>query len=134
MMSDIDRPEVEDIAMAIVPELNDADQTDWQCYLINMKPREIEAVLVSSRGYGEKEDEKIKTSQLRHFLGEMAPNSFQKVELIPEDLLGLTNQYWVSFYMDGKMYDKKYLFVPESIQEENLTPVPVIGKKGVLII
>jgi len=134
MMSDIDRPQVEDIAMAIIPELNEADNTDWHCYLINMKPREIEAVLVSSRGYGEKEDEQIKTSQLRHFLGDMDRDSFRKVELIPDDLLGLTNQYWVSFYLDGKMYDKKYLFVPESIQEENLTPVPVIGKKGVLII
>jgi len=31
------------------------------------------------------------------------------------------------------MYDKKYVFVPESITEENFTHVPVLNKKGVMI-
>lgn len=134
MMSDIDPPEVEDIAMAVIPEVNALEKTEWHCYLINMKPQAIEGVLVTSRGYGKKEDESVKTSQLRHFLDVMQPQTYREVELIPEELHGLTNQYWVSFYLDGKMYDKKYLFVPESIHTDNLTTVPVIEKKGVLII
>lgn len=134
MMSDIQPPEVEDIAMAIVPQVNELDHTEWHCYLINLKPETLEGVLVSSRGYGHKDKEKVKTSQLRHFLDVMEPKSYRQVELIPDELLGITNQYWVSFYLDGVMYDKKYLFVPESIQEENLTTVPIIKKKGVLII
>lgn len=134
MISDINPPEVEDIAMAIVPEVNELNQTEWFSYLINLKATPIEGVIVSSRGYGLRDDEKVKTSQLRHFLDVMDANSFRKVELIPDELLGLTNQYWVSFYLDGVMYDKKYLFVPESIQEENLTIVPIVNEKGVLII
>lgn len=134
MMSDINPPEVKDIAMAVVPETNELNVTEWFSYLINLKPVAIEGVLVSSRGYGLKEKEKVQTSQLRHFLDVMQPESFRKVELIPEELHGLTNQYWVSFYVGGVMFDKKYLFVPDSIKEENLTHVPVVNQKGVLII
>lgn len=31
------------------------------------------------------------------------------------------------------MYDKKYVFVPESVKEENFTLVPLINKRGVMI-
>lgn len=134
MMEDIERPEVKDIAMAVIPKANELAEPEWHSFLINMKDEPIEGVLVSSRGYGEKSDAAVKTSELRHFLDVLPPKSYRQVELIPDELLGLTNQYWVSFYIDGVMYDKKYLFMPGSIQEENLTTVPVINQKGVLII
>ncbi len=133
-MSDITPPEVSDIAMAIIPEVTSENETEWHSYLINMKPVAIEGVLVSSSGYGLVEKEKVKTSQLRYFLDVVEAESFRKVELIPDELHGLTNQYWVSFFLDGVMFDKKYLFVPDSIKEENLTQVPLINQKGVLII
>jgi hypothetical protein len=134
MMEDIDRPAVRDMAMAIIPQLSDGGGTEWVSYLINMKKVPIEGVLVSSRGYGKRGKEQVKTSELRHFLDVMEPRSFRKVELITEELLGLTNQYWVSFYEDGVMYDKKYLFMPGSIHPENMTSIPVINEKGILII
>jgi hypothetical protein len=31
------------------------------------------------------------------------------------------------------MYDKKYIFLPESIKQENFTMVPVLNKRGVMI-
>lgn len=120
--------------MAVLPQLNEAGVTEWYSFLINMKTVTIEGVLVSSRGYGEKGKEQVKTSELRHFLDEMEPRSFRKIEMITDELLGLTNQYWVSFYQDGVMYDKKYLFMPGSIEAENLTTLPVIEEKGILII
>lgn len=134
MIEDIERPEVKDIAMAVLPQVSEAGETEWYSFLINMKDVTIEGVLVSSRGYGEKNKEQVKTSELRHFLDEMEPRSFRKVEMITDELLGLTNQYWVSFYQDGVMYDKKYLFLPGSIDSENLTTIPVIEEKGILII
>lgn len=134
MMSDIIPPKVENIAIAVIPKENELGETEWNCYLINMKPETITNVLVRSRGYGKKNNEEVKTSELRHFLGDMPENSHQQIELIPEELHGLNNQYWVSFYLGGKLYDKKYVFVPESIQEANLTRVPVVEEKGVLII
>ena len=31
------------------------------------------------------------------------------------------------------MYDKKYIFLPETIKEENFVLIPYINKKGVMI-
>ena len=32
------------------------------------------------------------------------------------------------------MYDKKFIFVPDSITEENMKNIPIIGVKGVMIL
>jgi hypothetical protein len=45
----------------------------------------------------------------------------------------LTNEYWLSFYIDNTIYDKKYIFLPESIVDDNLSKVPLVNKPGVII-
>lgn len=134
MKKDISPPQVVDIAVAVIKEENELSETEWNVYLINLKKEKIEGVLVSSQGYGSFNEETVRTSTLRHFLDEVGPHSFKKIEPILENLFGLSNEYWVSFYISKVMYDKKYIFLPESIKEENLIPIPYINKKGVLIL
>ena len=124
---------VEDVAVAIVREENDKGETEWNVYLLNLKNEEIEGVLVTSSGYGELAGEQRKTSTLRHFLDIVPAHSFAKIEPIMSDLFGLSNQYWVSFYLNKQIYDKKYVFLAESIREENFITIPLIKKKGVMI-
>lgn len=133
MKKDIEFPSVSDVAVAIVAEKNDLNQDEWNVYLLNFKNQAIEGVLVSSRGYGELNQEKRKTSELRHFLNVVERKSFAKIEPIVEDVFGLNNEYWVSFYLDQKMYDKKFIFLPETISPNNLINIPLINKKGVII-
>jgi hypothetical protein len=133
MKKDIEFPSVSDVAVAIVTEKNELNQDEWNVYLLNLKDKAIEGVLVSSRGYGELNQEKRKTSELRHFLNVVDRKSFAKIEPILEDVFGLNNEYWVSFYLEKKIYDKKFIFLPESISKENLISVPLLNKKGVLI-
>ncbi len=134
MKEDIIDPVVEDIAIAAIPEQNETTGEDeWFIYLLNLKKVEINNVIISSKGYGEIKEEKVETSQLRHYVEKIPPLSFAKVEPIMEELFGLSNQYWVSFYMGRQIFDKKYVFVAESIQSGNLTQVPLIEKKGVLL-
>lgn len=133
MRKDIEIPVVTDIAVAVVREVNELNAEEWNVYLVNLKDQPIEGVLVSSRGYGEIEHEKRATSELRHFLDVMPPKSFKKIEPIMEDVFGLNNEYWVSFYINRQMFDKKYIFLPETIRKENCTKIPVINKPGVLI-
>jgi hypothetical protein len=45
----------------------------------------------------------------------------------------LNNEYWVSFYIGKNIYDKKFIFLPESISEDNFTRVPFINRMGVII-
>ena len=133
MLKDIPKLVVENIIVAVVPEENEFGEQIWSVYLVNLYDSKIEGVLVSSKGYGNRNGEEVKTSTLRHFIGSIESNDYAKIELIIQDVFGLSNEYWISFYLGKDMYDKKYVFLPESITEENLTNIPVLNKKGVMI-
>jgi hypothetical protein len=51
-----------------------------------------------------------------------------------EAVFGLANEFWVSFWKNDIMHDKKFVFVPESISERNIKKIPVLGDKGVMIV
>ena len=133
MKKDIPENDVKNIAIAVVMESATPEAKIWNVYLINLKDEPIETVLVSSKGYGEKDGEKVKTSTLRHSIGDVAAHDYALIELIDEQVFGLTNEYWLSYYIKGRIYDKKFIFVSESIVESNLTRIPVLNKPGVMI-
>ena len=132
MKNDIKFPKVEGIALAIVKDKVN-DEEVWDVYLINHKKEDLTNVLVASKGYGLKDGEKVKTSTLRHHFDELKSNDYRKVEPIQEELFGLSNEYWVSFYIEKTIYDKKYVFLAESIKDENLVNIPILNKKGVML-
>lgn len=132
MLKDIPQLTVENVVVAVVREEEEGEQV-WNVYIINLYDKEISGVIVSSVGYGQHEGREVKTSVLRHLIGDISSNDYGKIEPIIEDLFGLSNEFWVSFHLNGHMYDKKYIFLPESIKEENFTLVPVINRKGVMI-
>ncbi|MEJ0031198.1 MAG: hypothetical protein WDO15_12835 [Bacteroidota bacterium] len=127
MKKDINIPEVKDVTIAIVRE-----DGEWNVYLINNSDANLENTLVSSTGYGEKDGEHQKTSTLRHFLETVQAKSWAVVEHINEDVFHLSNEYWVSYYIGKQIYDKKFVFVPESIKEDNLTYIKELEMEGVL--
>ena len=136
MLKDIEIPKVEGVSVAVVKELNDEKTADvYNVYLVNQKEVEIESVLVTSKGYGEKKHtgEKISTSVLRHFIGDVKAKAFAKIEPIVEVVFGINNEYWVSFTLEGKMYDKKYIFLAETILDDNMITIPLIDERGVMI-
>jgi len=124
---------VEDLAMAVVLINSTPEVKNWTVYLVNLKDEPINNVLISSKGYGEKDGRMVKTSVLRHFLGDMEAKSFKGVEAIDTEVFGLTNEYWLSYYINGTIYDKKFIFLPESIVDENLIRIPLVDKPGVMI-
>ena len=134
MLKDIHRPEVKNIVLAAVKEPNEeSGAMEWHVYLVNLNDEVIRGVLVSSKGYGELDGKEVKTSILRHLIGNVDPQDYARIEMIMDNLFGLSNEYWVSFYMGSDMYDKKYIFLPESIKEENFTNIPVLNKRGVML-
>jgi hypothetical protein len=133
MIKDIILEKVMDIAVAVIPETDELGENEWSVYLLNLKPDAIEGVLISSRGYGNIHGKDVKTSTLRQFWEKVQGKEFVKVELIEKKLFSLTNEFWVSFWHHGILYDKRYVFVTESIIEDNFTLVPLIGKRGVMI-
>lgn len=118
-----------------VPETNEEGGTQYYIYLLNLRDDIMEGIIITSRGYGHNVNtgEEVKTSLLRHTLEVLLPNEAAKLEPIMEEVFGLTNEYWVSFWADNVMYDKKFIFLPETIKEENLQDVPKLGGKGIIV-
>ncbi|WP_295650324.1 hypothetical protein [uncultured Mucilaginibacter sp.] len=134
MKKDLPQNIVQDIAIAVALEREDIELKIWYVYLINLKKVAIENVLITSRGYGEKNGEKVKTSTLRHMFPKVESGKSVLVEPIDEQTFGLANEYWLSYYIDGNIYDKKFIFLPESIIDSNFIKLPVLNKPGVMIL
>ncbi len=132
MLKDIPQLIVENVIVAVVREEEEGEFV-WNVYIINLYPQEIAAVIVNSVGYGQHDGREVKTSVLRHLIGTISANDYGKIEPIMDELFGLSNEFWVSFHLNGHMYDKKYIFLPESIKEEYFTNIPIINKSGVMI-
>ena len=133
MKKDIKLPVVKDVFVAIIPEKNEGGFEEWNAYLINNKNDLIEGVLVSTTGYGVLNGEKKKTATFRHSLNELESKTVKKIESIPEELFTISNEFWVSYFVNKQMEDKKFIFLAETIHKENFSKIPVINKMGVLI-
>jgi hypothetical protein len=131
MIKDIIFPEVEDIAIAIVREHEGLDE--YTAYVFNFREEDIKNVLITSTGYGVINDVKKKTSTLRHFFEEVESLDYKLIEPVSKEVFGISNEYWISFTINGIMYDKQYVFLPESIIDSNFQMIPFIDKKGVII-
>jgi len=134
MIKDLPKNIVKDIAIAVALEKESAESKIWYVYLINLKNEPIENVLITSKGYGEKDGKAVKTSTLRHMFPVVEKSSFKLIEPIDEQTFGLNNEYWLSYYIGKEIFDKKFIFLPESIVELNFIRLPVLNKVGVMIL
>lgn len=134
MKEELKGPKVEKVAVAITCEEENGNPI-YNVYLLNLREEELEEVIVNSKGYltNDATNEQIKTDVLRKRLGNIPPHTAQMIEPIMEDVLGLNNEYWVSFWINGTMYDKKYVFLAESVVKENCVTLPLLDKQGVMI-
>ncbi|MBS1558182.1 MAG: hypothetical protein JST69_05585 [Bacteroidetes bacterium] len=132
MKKDIAIPDVKNVTLAVVREKNILNEDEWKVYLLNNNDFPIENTLVASRGYGEKDGEEQRTSTLRHFLETVNAKSWAIVETITSNVFHLNNEYWVSYYIGREIYDKRFVFVPDTICEKNLVFIPELQKQGVL--
>jgi hypothetical protein len=132
MISDIKIPEVKNVTLAVVRIRNAGEKDDWKVFLINNNDFAIENTLVASKGYGEKDGEQQRTSILRHFLDQILANSATLIEPIDPALFHLNNEYWVSYYVGSQIFDKRFVFLPDSIREENISYIKELEMEGVL--
>ncbi|MBX2889661.1 MAG: hypothetical protein KF734_01920 [Saprospiraceae bacterium] len=135
MIKDIPILKVENLAVAVVPRMDFEEDHEefWDTWLINLKDEPIRSVLVNSRGYGIIDGEERQTTTLRYFWDEIGPQEAVKIEPVQKDVLGIANEYWVSFSLNDYLYDKKYVFVAGSLDQMNFTEIPLLHRKGVMI-
>jgi hypothetical protein len=132
MIKDINIPEVKNVTLAVARNSSIGESPEWKVFLINNNDFPIENTLVASKGYGEKNGEQQKTSVLRHYLETVPPHTAALIEPIDPGVFHLTNEYWVSYYVGREIFDKRFVFVPDAICEENLSFIKELEMEGVL--
>lgn len=131
MKKDIEIPIAKDVHVAIVHEWNEEFLSkEWNTYVLNNRTTQIDMVLIVSKGY----DEERKTSTMRHAIGVVEAKSYAKIEMLQEELFALNNEFFVTYYADNKIYEKRFLFEKNSVNENVLSNIPLFEKEGIFAI
>jgi hypothetical protein len=134
MKADITIPEVENVFLAVVQEWSDDFMEKvWYAYLVNDSDFNLDGVMVVSKAFGTIDGEMKKTSVLRHAFVEVPAVSVVKIEMVEKSLLVLNNEFMVTFFIDNKLYDKKFIFKSNLINEKNTEEVPILFVEGVMV-
>jgi chlorite dismutase len=134
MKRDIIIPEVENVFIAAVQEWSDDFMEKvWYAYLVNDSDFLLQSVMVVSKAFGTIDGEMKKTSLLRHAFVQVAAVSVVKLEMIEKSVLDLNNEFMVTFFIDDKLYDKKFVFKAQSITEKEVEEVPILFVDGVIV-
>ena len=133
MLKDITEQQNNTVGVAIVKEINQDLEIEWNVFVVNLDGDKIENAFVTCKGYGLIENESKETSVTRYFLEDIDEQTAVKVEPISPDLFVLNNEYALVFYQNGVMYDKKLTFTENTITENALKQIPIVDCLGVLL-
>jgi hypothetical protein len=132
--SDISFPKVEHVYLAALKEWSDDFMEDtWYVYLINDNGQPLDSVMVVSKAFGTLDGEMKKTSLLRHAYMEIPAHAAIKVEMVETSVLALNNEFMVTYFIGSTLYDKKFVFRANTINDKALRDLPVLEKRGVLL-
>jgi hypothetical protein len=134
MKKDINPPKVENVFLAAIQEWNDDFMKNvWYVHLVNDSDFDLDGVMVVSKAFGTIDGEMKKTSLLRHAFQQIPTQSLVKVEMIEKSVLELNNEFMVTYFIGNTLYDKKFTFRKNTINERATEEVPHIWKNGVVV-
>ena len=69
---------------------------------------------------------------MRHSMEGLEAKSFEKLEFVQDEVLELNNEFFVTFYLEGTLYEKRFLFKKGTVSENNTSLIPLLGAHGIL--
>jgi hypothetical protein len=134
MKADIKIPTVENVFLAAVAEWSDDFMENiWNVYIINDSDYLIDNVMVVSSASGTIDGEMKKTSLLRHAFLEIPAVSVQKIEMIEKNVVQLNNEFMVTYFLNGSLYDKKFVFKKNFPDKEEIEEIPILFVDGFIV-
>jgi len=134
MKSDITIPKVENVFLAAIQEWSDDFMENiWNVYLVNDSDFDLDSVMVVSKAFGTIDGEMKKTSLLRHAFMQVPAVSVVKIEMVEKSVLRLNNEFMVTYFIGGTLYDKKFIFKAQSITPDYVEEVPILFVDGVIV-
>ena len=134
MKKDILIPEVKNVYVAAVLMTDDTGDQQWWIHLINDSSSPLENVMIQSRGYSNLDTKSgVKTATLRKVIKVLPAKSAAKLEPIMPEVFHLFNEYWVTFFEENTLKDRKFIFGPHTIEVAIKEDLPVLQDKGILV-
>lgn len=134
MKKDIIIPKVENVFLAAIQEWNDDFMEKvWYVFLINDSDFDLDSVMVVSKAFGTIDGEMKKSSLLRHAFVHVPSQSAIKIEMVEKSVLALNNEFMVTYFIGNTLYDKKFIFRTNTINERATEEVPHIWQPGVIV-
>jgi hypothetical protein len=133
MKRDILIPNAHHLQCAAFQEWNEAlGAKVWYVYLVNPTEMEVQHVLVVSKAFGVVNNEQVTTSRLRHGYDKLPAQTAVRVEMLTDDVLALQNEFMVTYFYDNTLFDRKFVFKPNTINERGMREIDVLFRNGVL--
>ena len=134
MKKDILIPEVKNVYVAAVLMTNATGDQQWWIHLINDNTSPLENIMIQSRGYSDLDTNSgQKTATLRKVIQVLPAKSATKLEPIMPEVFHLFNEYWVTFFQEDTLKDRKFIFGPHTIEDAIKEDLPVLKDKGILV-
>ena len=134
MKKDILIPEVKNVYVAAVLMTDDTGDQQWWIHLINDSSSPLENVMIQSRGYSNLDTKSgVKTATLRKVIKVLPAKSAAKLEPIMPEVFHLFNEYWVTFFEENTLKDRKFIIGPYTIEAAIKEDLPVLRDKGILV-
>ena len=130
MKKDIEVPKTEGVKLFAVRDYNEELQEEvWNIFLYNARETPMDTIMIVLRGYT---DDK-QTSVMRKTLDRLEAGSYARLEFLRAELLSFRNEYLVTFFYDGKLYEKNFLLQPGQVAEANEEAIENTDLKGIVI-
>ena len=134
MKKDILIPEVKNVFVAAVLITDDTGDQQWWIHLINDNTSPLENIMIQSRGYSNLDTKSgVKTATLRKVIKVLPAKSAAKLEPIMPEVFHLFNEYWVTFFEENALKDRKFIFGPHTIEAAFQEDLPVVKDKGIIV-
>jgi hypothetical protein len=102
-------------------------------HFLNLKDKPLTSVLINAEARGMIDGVEKHTAVMRFYIEEAGAQSSKKFEMLMPDTFLLNNQYWVSFYEDGQIFEKKFVFAANTISRDRMVMIPVLSRAGVMM-
>ena len=99
----------------------------WDAMLYNESEFKLENILINTKGYGKIEDREVSTATMRYFKDNLEPGASFTIEPITAEVLNINNEFWITYSLDAKLFERKIVFTSK---ERNIESLSVFGKEG----
>ena len=99
----------------------------WDAMLYNESAFKLENILINTKGYGRIEDREVSTATMRYFKDNLDPGTSFTIEPITAEVLKINNEFWITYSLDSKLFERKIVFTSKDREVESLS---VFGKEG----